>query len=463
MRYVLPAEYRNRKNIKESLRTSHLPTAIERLHRRLTELGLTMDPATEDLLPHPSKLINKEQAKQSAREARPEEAYHQARNTASMWTENEIESLIEIESDVFHEQIEALHIQDPDKAKKYYKQYQARIDGYERVLSKEDAKFNPTPHKYAVTLKRAAELLTRDYREAGKTQKQLGRVNNSVNKFLSFLEMPDVKLADIAIRHVKQYIRHSARNNIPLNTFSAEFGLLDKVFQIAQEEGLISDFANNPFSGHRPLEGFKKAETKGIYESDFAELLALEALNARRYDILVTVAVSYYTGMRCSELFECVLENENGILCFDIRAAKTTASIRKVPLHDHLKAWLTSNELLPELGRSFDWSATSTDAFNKRFNRFNKTHLINKHKPESKGPLTHHSFRHGMATRLHRLGLTELEVASVIGHSRDTVAQTTSGRVYIAEEEVKQVYKFVNMVRALDLPDLPKTTLPIRL
>ena len=58
MRYVLPAEYRNRKNIKESLRTSHLPTALERLSRRLTELGLTMDPVTEDLQPHPSKFIN---------------------------------------------------------------------------------------------------------------------------------------------------------------------------------------------------------------------------------------------------------------------------------------------------------------------------------------------------------------------------------------------------------------------
>ena len=72
MRYVLPAEYRNRKNNKESLRTSHLPTALERLHRRLTELGLTMDPATEDLQPHPSKLIHREQATQSAHETRPE-------------------------------------------------------------------------------------------------------------------------------------------------------------------------------------------------------------------------------------------------------------------------------------------------------------------------------------------------------------------------------------------------------
>lgn len=463
MRYVLPTEYRNRKNIKESLRTSHLPTALECLHRRLAELGLTLDPVTEDLHPHPSKLNNREQATQPTHEIRPEEAYHKARNAASMWTDNEIEGVMEIESDVFHEQIEALHIQDPAKAKKYHQRHQARIDGYERVLSKEDTKFNPTPHKYAITLKRAAELLAQDYKEAGKTQKQLGRVNISVGKFLSFLDMPDVNLTDIAIRHVKQYIRHSARKDIPLNTFSAELGILDKVFQIAQEEGLINDYANNPFLGHRPLEGFKKAETKGIFEPDITELLAIEALNASRYDILVTVAVSYYTGMRCSELFECVLVNEDDTLCFDIRAAKTTASIRKVPLHDHLRAWLTSNELLPELGKSFEWSATSTDAFNKRFNRFNKTHLIKKHKPESKGPLTHHSFRHGMATRLHRLGLTELEVASVIGHSRDTVAQTTSGRVYIAEEEVKRVYKFVNMVRALDLPDIPKATLPIRL
>ena len=167
--------------------------------------------------------------------------------------------------------------------------------------------------------------------------------------------------------------------------------------------------------------------------------------------------------MRCSELFECVLVNSDGALYFDIRTAKTSASVRKVPLHGHLQTWLTQNELLPAYGEAFDWSATSVDALNKRFNRFNKTHLINKHKPITNGPLTHHSFRHGMATRLHRLGLTELEVASVIGHSRDTVAQTTSGRVYIAEEELKQVYKFINKIPAIELPNIPKAFIPVRL
>ena len=463
MHYVLPTEYRNRKNIKESLRTSHLPLALERLHRRLTELGLMMDPATEDLQPHSDKLINKEQTAVSDRLNRPEEAYHLARNAASMWTYDEIESVMEIESDVFHEQIEEMHNQDPASAKKYYQQYQARMDGYERVQSKEDAKFNPAPHKYAITLNRAAELLVNDYKEAGRTQKQIGRVNISVQKFLRFIECSDVPLTSITKRHVKKYIRYSAQKNIPLNTFGAELGLLDKVFQIAEEEGLVSEESHNPFLGHRPLKGFKSAQTKGIYEPEHAEILAREAIEMRSYDILVMIAVSYYTGMRCSELFECVLVNSDGALYFDIRTAKTSASVRKVPLHGHLQTWLTQNELLPAYGEAFDWSATSVDALNKRFNRFNKTHLINKHKPITNGPLTHHSFRHGMATRLHRLGLTELEVASVIGHSRDTVAQTTSVRVYIAEEELKQVYKFINKIPAIELPNIPKAFIPVRL
>ena len=463
MRTFLPAEYRNRKNIKESLRTSHLPTALERLHNRINALGLTLDFQTQELLPHPDRLTTKETVNMRWRDEKPEVAYHNARNAASTWTDSEIEEVMEIESDLHHEQIEALHNDDPVHAKKYQKHHQARMDGYERAASKEDKKLNPRPHRYNITLKRAASLLVNDYADAGKSKKQIGRINISVDKFLAFIEQPDFILTDIAIRHVKKYIRLSARDNIPLNTFSAELGLLDKVFKIAQEEGLVSDNANNPFQGHRPLKDFKEAESKGIYEPEHAELLAREAISARSYDILVMIAVSYYTGMRCSELFECVLVDEDGTSCFDIKKAKTRASVRKVPLHNHLKVWLTDNELLPDYGSSFAWSATSSDAFNKRFNRFNKTHLINKHNPKTNDPLSHHSFRHGMATRLHRLGLGEIQVASVVGHSRDTVAQTTSGRYYIAEEEIKRVHKYINEISPIDLPNIPKELLPVRL
>lgn len=459
----MPAEYRNRKNIKESLRTSHLPTAIERLHNRINTLGLTIDLQTQELLPHPDRLVTNESVNMRWRDEKPEVAYHNARNAASTWTDFEIEEVMEIESDLHHEQIEALHNDDPVRAKQYHQHHQARMEGYERAASNEDQKLNPKPHKYNITLKHAARLLVDDYADSGKSKKQIGRINISVDKFLTFIEQPDFILTDIAIRHVKKYIRHSARANIPLNTFSAELGLLDKVFKIAQEEGLVSDNANNPFLGHRPLKDFKEAESKGIYEPEHAELLAREAISARSYDILVMIAVSYYTGMRCSELFECVLVDEDGTSCFDIKRAKTRASVRKVPLHHHLHVWLTVNELLPQYGSSFAWSATSADAFNKRFNRFNKTHLINKHNPKTNGPLSHHSFRHGMATRLHRLGLGEIQVASVVGHSRDTVAQTTSGRYYIAEEEIKRVQKYINEISPIDLPNIPKELLPVRL
>ena len=134
--------------IERTLRKSaniHLPL-VERLHRRLSELD--DGPATEDLQPHSDKLINKEQSAVSDRLNRPEEAYHPARNAASMWTYDEIVSVMEM-SPIFHEQMKKYN-QDPASAKKYYQQYQARMDGYKRVQSKEDA--NSTPHKHAITL-----------------------------------------------------------------------------------------------------------------------------------------------------------------------------------------------------------------------------------------------------------------------------------------------------------------------
>ena len=129
MRTFLPAEYRNRKNIKESLRTSHLPTALERLHNRINALGLTLDFQTQELLPHPDRLTTKETVNMRWRDEKPEVAYHNARNAASTWTYSEIEEVMEIESDLHLEQIEALHNDDPVHAKKYQKHYQARMDG----------------------------------------------------------------------------------------------------------------------------------------------------------------------------------------------------------------------------------------------------------------------------------------------------------------------------------------------
>ena len=158
--------------------------------------------------------------------------------------------------------------------------------------------------------------------------------------------------------------------------------------------------------------------------------------------------------MRSSELYHCVLkEDENKVLYFDILDGKTESSIRPAPLHPALEKWLTDCNLMPEINNGFDWKTPTDDAFNKSFNRFNRKHFIRKHIiSEESGKYSHHSFRHGMATRLYDLGYTELQVADVVGHSRNTVARTESGKTYIKKKNISKIYKLIEDIEPIDLP-----------
>ena len=466
MKRFMPSELRDRKNFKQSLKTSSLFEALNRMPIMLDRLGLALNPQTQEIEPHPSKILSDDEWKriQRVKNETPEEAYHHARADASMLSAEDLNQVIDMEDDLFHEDIEELHKQNPKQAKLYSEQHYARQEGYRRILNKEDTSLTPTPHRYEVTLKTAANILIKDYQDEGRNPKTIGKVKVSINKFLDYLEKDDVKLSVITKRHVRKYIKASRIKGIPRNTFSMELGLLDKVFKAAEEEGMVSDNLTNPFLGHRPLQNFQTEVPKGIYTDQHAVILANEAVNAERYDILTTVAVSYYTGMRSSELFGCSLTKVDDIVCLDIKEGKTTSSIRKVPLHQHLKSWLESNQLLPDIGNSFAWSAPTKDAFNKRFNKFSDRYLLTKHNVnEENGTLSHHSFRHGMSTRLHRLGLTELQVAHVVGHSRETIAQTTSGKKYIKEAEVTELLFTINKIERIDLPMIPESAHPVKL
>jgi integrase len=119
---------------------------------------------------------------------------------------------------------------------------------------------------------------------------------------------------------------------------------------------------------------------------------------------------------------------------------------------------------MPQIGNSFGWSATSKDAFNKRFNRFSDRYLLAKHGiNENKGTLSHHSFRHGMSTRLFKLGLNELQVAHVVGHSRETSTKTTSGKVYIKETEIPEIRAHINLIEPINFPNISNENLPAKL
>ena len=446
-------KYPNRKNYKQSLRTKSLSVALDKMHSQLLDMHLIWNEQEQELQLDPKRYDT-----EVAPEPTPEEEYHKIRQAISKYSDDELEQYYEIETGVLEDRLEELSMSDNEfdqqELRKLNLRYMAIKAAYEREFTGEDKKLDPAPHMFEITFLAATKLLVKEYEEDGRDSKTISKIPIAANKFLGFLGVHDVALTKIRRQNVKQYIQHSRKQGIPRNTFSNEFGLLERIYKTAQDDGYISPNLISIFAGHRPLKDFKEQESKGLYTPEHTHILATEALEEGRIDILTNVAVSYYTGMRSSELYDCTLELHEGIKYLDIKDGKTVTSVRPVPLHSYLERWLTNNKLLPEVGQKFNWPNTTADAFNKSFNRFSKTNLVNKYNiSETDGKLSHHSFRHGMSTRLHEKGLSELEVAHVVGHKQGTVAQTTSGKTYIKKAQIPTILGHIEKIEPIELPN----------
>ena len=402
------AQYPSRKNVKESLRTASLYDALARLHERLAEMGLIWSDESKSLEPLPPK----------ANTVLSEEgAYYQALDEVSSLSEHQVVPQMDpahpdapvlprdIEQEIFMEVMEfGGSGSDQPSESELSAQHSARMKAYDRVESKEDQKRFPAPHPYETTLLSAAALLVSEYKADHRSKKDTAKITTASRKFLTWLGKDDLPLREITPNHVKKYVRYARDAYIPKNTFSAEIGKLKQIYAVAVEEGRLVSDKISPFSGVS-LKGFKVAVTKASYTPEHAETLAQEAVLKKRKDILINVWVSYYTGMRSSELYECTLEEADGIPYFRIEGAKTASSNRNVPLHSHLLEWLKEGKSLPSIGARFDWRSPTKSEFNKAFNRFSDTYILKKHGIlEKEGKLSHHSFLHGMSTRLFEAG-----------------------------------------------------------
>jgi site-specific recombinase XerD len=450
------AQYPKRKNVKESLHTASLYEALQRLHKRLHEIGLSWSDESNSLMPVPAK---------ESPPFREDDEYFKTLDELHLLSDDQFRPqldpehpdasvlLRDLEVAIFMNELEVDVSGSPQPSQhQLIAKHTARMKAFDRVERKEDQKQFPEPHPYETTLLSAAALLVREYKADHRAIKDTGKINTACKKFLAWLGQDDIPLKDITHRHAKNYVRYARDARIPKNTFSAEIGKLKQIYDMAMEEGRLSTHGISPFS-NADLKGFEPAKAKAIYSPQHAETLAKEAAAKKRKDILINVGVSYYTGMRSSELFECTLEEGDGIHYFRIKEGKTVSSNRYVPLHSHLVQWLEEGGSLPSNGSGFDWASPTRSEFNKAFNRFSNTYLLTKHGiTGDEGTLSHHSFRHGMSTRLFEAGYNEIEVAHVIGHSGATVARTEAGRTYIKKASLSVLRDRINSIPQISLP-----------
>ncbi len=115
--------------------------------------------------------------------------------------------------------------------------------------------------------------------------------------------------------------------NISLTTYSA-------YWRFCEHSGVV---ASNPWAGQRLKDSKTRPRRRPLTEPELQKLIQYATRSDLILDVVRTLALS---GMRVSELADLTVSDILSPPQFDIKASKTAASIRQVPIHDDLQAMI---------------------------------------------------------------------------------------------------------------------------
>ncbi len=191
-----------------------------------------------------------------------------------------------------------------------------------------------------------------------------------------------------------------------------KLGALQNLMEISIKSGLLDGW-DNPFkrvSFHR-----KQHTAVNIYtalEQDYRALPAALAVAERR--VRLAILLNVYCGVRCSEVTMRKPEDfdlEQGTLTVPTGKGKNKTSERTIPI----PAFLV--EELKDWGFSEKWAVNNT---------VNKTlYRINCPEGEKKGPVTSHSWRHGLTRLAREFPQVDKDcIEDFLGHKLDAMKST---------------------------------------
>lgn len=213
------------------------------------------------------------------------------------------------------------------------------------------------------------------------------------------------------------------------NTFKNDIHYLACVFRWANQEGYLENI-NNPFRDIR-IRGLKKKNSKLPFTNEILNELINPDKVTNDNDLSQLVWVSYYTGMRISEVYTSKFVTVDDVLCFDVASdgGKTDAAPRIIPLHDDFRVKLANRYEFAD-GESLNWKSPNAVALGKRFGHIKNQIIVCFGRGLDTANYGHHSFRHGFITALLQSGFSELEISDLTGHKKSNVGRLEAGRTY---------------------------------
>jgi len=319
------------------------------------------------------------------------------------------------------------------------------MNAISREIRKRNAgKFFEEPFPHKITLNYASMKYMEDMASEGRPKKTQSKVKNAAKRFLEFRELPDMELERISPKLLKEYIKQARLERRAESTFKNDIHYLGNVFNWAKQEGWLENLPN-PFRDLR-IKGLKpKIERWPFTDEILARMKDMPEVN-KDHDIRQLFWISYFTGMRISEVFSARYKTVDGVLCFDVASegGKTASARRIIPLHSSLVEFLDE----PKDGNSVQFKATSATNLGKRFGRFKDRVLDDMGQGSDKRHYGHHSFRHGFITALLAAGYNEVEIADLTGHKKSNIGRTEAGKTYFHRQSIGKLCKMVKSISA---------------
>ena len=361
----------------------------------------------------------------------------------------QLESLYDDYSEVFHSSIapegefgERARVED-EASFSHAKEGMAAIE--REMRRRRVGKFfdEPMPHK--ITLKYAAEKYMEEMASEGRPKKTQSKVKNAAKRFLEFRELPDMELERISPKLLKQYINQARIENRAESTFKNDIHYLGSVFNWAKQDGWLENLPN-PFRDLR-ITGLKSKTERWPFSHEMLIRMKNTPEMKQDLDICQLFWISYFTGMRISEVFSARYKTVDGVLCFDVASdgGKTASARRIIPLHSRLHEYLDE----PKDGDTVQFKATSATNLGKRFGRFKDRVVEVMEQGSDKRHYGHHSFRHGFITALLAAGYNEVEIADLTGHKKSNIGRTEAGKTYFHRQDVSKLKEIVERIMLL--------------
>lgn len=283
--------------------------------------------------------------------------------------------------------------------------------------------------------------------EAGLAPKTTNERRGLINRFAAWCQTHGLSLLDIDRKAAGRYVSTAIAPMHP-RTAKKHMTAIKEYWSYLARRGHVPSFqvTGNPWSDQlQPQRGRRATQESKATEREFTTpevraLLSGPASRHSRHDesTLEVLTVGLLSGMREAEIVTLQVgdlkEDAEAGPVFDLREAKSSAGLRRVPVHPDLTDLIArrtqgkaSSALL------FDEYAdmlSPSDTFGKRFKRYREARGVGDKRADRRRSLVNfHSARRWFVTEAEKAGIPETTVALVVGH----VAEKRKGitfRVY---------------------------------